>query len=324
LRQHSVDLSGENCTRIHEVLKKTVADNVEAGWQPFSQELDEALGGEKVPLRDSFERKLAFRLRARSLAVPILRRRLLNPLNMLERFELIEREEAQIVMHRDTSRGLKHARLLQEDYIGRDVGGLEKGIHTFFETRGMTAEVTFSRFKNLQPGHVPAILVGPDNAAGLLLGYIDVDGEQFALVFFPKTGSPSVMTLAEKARAIRKERGIPEPNEAEDTEFQESLQQVREAEARLRKIRQEKGLPDLPQEETAEERVWKAIDRMKKLEEELIVVEDRHSELPGSLEHGVHLVRCSGLASWGALYIGKLVAAENWGVLPWRELMHEL
>jgi len=313
LRQHSIEPNQKNMTQINETLKKIMAEKKKAGWRPFSEELDEALGGEKIALRDSFEKKLAFKLRARSLAVPILRRRLLNPATMLERFELIPHEEGQIhrLTHRDTSRGMKDALLIQEDYLKPDTAKLEQGIDMFFRTRGIKAETSFLPFEQMPTDLLPSILVGPGESAGLLLGYIDIDGESFAFILFPKTGKPIIMSLADKTRAIRKEHGIPEPNEVE---VQKGIEKRRKSYARLRALRKERGIPNPPDEVPPEE----ALARLKAMDEKMIVVEDRVGELPGSLEHGVHIVRCSGLASWQGLYIGKIVAGENWGVLPWK------
>lgn len=320
LRQHSIERNQKNMGQINETLKKIMAEKKKAGWQPFSEELEDALAGEKTEPGDTLEEKVAYRVRVRSIAVPILRRRLLNPATMLERFELIPHEQGQIyrLTHRDTSRGMRDALLIQEDYLKPDTAKLEQGIDVFFRTRGIKAETSFLPFEQMPTDHLPAILVGPGESAGVLLGYIDIDGESFAFIFFPKTGKPRTMTLAEKLRAIRQAHGIAEPDESQDEEFQKALEKLRRAEALLRKVRQEKGLPEPSEEESLEKRMRGGLASLKAAKEKMIVVEDRVGELPGSLEHGVHIVRCSGLASWQGLYIGKIVAGENWGVLPWK------
>jgi len=96
LRQHSIEPNQKNMSQINETLKKIMAEKKKAGWRSFSEELKEALGGEKTESGDTLEEKVAYRVRVRSIAVPILRRRLLNPATMLERFELIPHDEGPV------------------------------------------------------------------------------------------------------------------------------------------------------------------------------------------------------------------------------------
>lgn len=269
--------------KLKEIQEKTVARKKETNWRPFLEEFREALAREKISPGKTPEERVAYMVNSRRVGVPILRRRLLNPISPMERFNLILSERGITVTPIDTSRGMRDAILIQEDYLKPDTAKLEQSIAMFFRTRGLRAEVNIVPFEQMQPHLLPAILVGPDKCAGVLLGYLEIDGERFALVLFPKTGKPLTMSLADKIRAIGGESALANPEKAQNEEMR------------------------------------KALSRVKAMDEKIIIGEDVPSKLPGSLANGVHLVRCAGLASWQALYIGDVVLGENWGVFPLKE-----
>jgi len=314
-------LGEEELKKVQEKLQTKIK---ETHWQTFSQEFKSALAQKGIESADkltSDKERATARIRVRrDIVVPIIRRRLLDPLTAQERFELLQREETAIehVTRTDLSRGMRDAVLLQEDYLHQDIARLCADVNTFFETRGLIAKITFLSFKDLKGDCLPAVLVGPDKCSGVLLGYVDIGGEKFASVFFPKTGEPRTMTLPEQRRAIRQAHGIREPNES-DEETQKALEKMREAEARLHKFRQEKGLPEPQGEDSAEKRMREGLARFKAAEGKMTVVEDKVSKFPGSLADGVHLVKCACLASWQALYIGEVVPGQNWGISTLRE-----
>jgi len=274
--------------KLKEIKEKTVARKKETNWRPFSKEFKEALARENVvPGGRTSEEKAVSKVRQRRIAVPILRRRLLNPIEPLERLELLRSEETAIenVTLINLSRGMRDAILIQENYLEPDIEKLRQNIDVFFRTRGLRAEVNIAPFEQIRSDLLPAILFGKNMSVGLLLGYVDIDGESFASVFFPKTGKPVTMTLAEK----------------------------------MRKSGSKSLITDADIENAPNEEMRKGLSLLKDAKEKMIVVEDRVAEFPGNFGDGVHLVRCAGLASWRAFYIGEIVLRDNWGVFPLEE-----
>lgn len=265
--------------KLKEIQQRSLGKIEKSNWRPFSKEFKEALAREKITPGKTPEEGIAYRVISRRIGVPILRRRLLNPINAMERFSLMlfEDEAIRNVAAVETSDGMRAAMLIQEDYLEPDIAKLEGSIDMFFRTRGLRAEVNIVPFKQMRRDLLPAILFGKDMSVGVLLGYADIDGEDFALVFFPNTGKPFTISLADKMRAIGGEGAISDPEKTQDEEGQ------------------------------------KMLSRIKAMNEKIMIGEDIRSKLPGSFGDGVHLVRCAGLASRQVLHIGKISPRDNWG-----------
>jgi len=252
---------------------------------------------------------------------PILTRRLLDPANARERAELLQQERnviANLTVARDATglltEGMKGAVLLQENYLGRGIPNAEQSLALFFRTRGRIADIHVTPLQEVSGNTLPAVLMGPDGIAGVVLGFVSIDGERFATMYFPGTGTPVRTTLAEKLRSHRLEKGMPanEPNYEATEDFQKALQEAKAEEECVRKMYAAKGLPDPLPKESLEQRLRQSAERARALHERMPVVEDRTSTFPGSLDSGLHVVRCSYLASWHILSIGKIEVGENW------------
>ena len=202
--------------------------------------------------------------------------------------------------------------LLQHDYLDENISNLQENIELFLSTRGRTAKIETIPFEKMQTDSLPVILIGPDNIAAVLLGFIDIDNERFASVFLPNTGTPIRMTMTEKTRQIRLEAGLPaEPTLEEEAEHLRLLEIAKELEERRRKLYKEKGLPD-PQPKSVEQRLREGREKTKAAEDNVIIAEDRTSVFPESHENGVHIIKCSFLSSWQVLNISKIEVGDNW------------
>ena len=168
-------------------------------------------------------------------------------------------------------------------------------------------------FQQLKEDSLPVILIGPDNIAAVLLGYLDIDGEIYASMFFPRTTKPNTMSLTQKLRENRIANDQPaEPDLEADQGYQDALKKAKEAEEKLRQAYLERGLPDPTPEKSIEERIRESMQRTKDLHDKMILGEDINSENPKSLENGVHLIKCSSLSSWQILSISKIEVGNNW------------
>jgi len=258
---------------------KAIAKAKEGGWKPFSEEVKDVLAKENIDPRSGKtpEELAALAEKARELGRPIRRARLLNPVTPQERFELLFSEitEMERVSARDTSRGMRDALLLQEDYFDTSKT-LEQNIVAFCETRGLKADVKKSTFAEAAKSLSPCIISYEGKLAGVLLGYVEIDGVDFGFVYFPVNGHPVRMSLAAKLRGLGAKQ---EPT----------------------------GVPPATSKDANEEEVRVMVQRVKAMEEKLIVTEDQVSSFPNALENGVHLVRCSTLAHWQVISIGKIV-----------------
>lgn len=285
-------------------------------WRSFEEEAKETMAGENVQRGSTPGEKTAARLRQTDITKPIIRRRLLNPSSIGERYQILEKEDAMLinVTTPSESRGMRDAILLQEHYLENAPANVAQDLDVFFRTRGRTAKIETISLEKPDANSLPAVLLGPDNTAGVALGYVEIDGVRFAAVFIPGTGSPVTATMAEKKRAMRLKEGLsPDPYAGDDEGSQEALKIAKDAEDRRRKIYREKGLPD-PEPRSVEERLRESMDRIKAADEKIKIVEDRLSEYPGSLGSGVHLIRCEYLSTWRGLWITEIKLAGNWGI----------
>jgi hypothetical protein len=295
-------------------------------WVSFKDESREAIMRENIDLGEMSREKASLQLQQHRIVKPILRRRLLNPRNAWERMQLLGSESA-IIANLTAGResqgvkllteGMKSAVLLQEHYLGREARSLHDNLALFLATRGRMAPMEVVPFRHVPEEELPAMIRGPDSIAGILLGYVRVGGERFAMVYFPRTGAPLMRTLAEKRRAYRVEKGLPaEPAYGQSEEASKLIQRVKDEEERVRKLYEEKGLPNPLPDKPIEQRLQESMERMKAADEAMKVVEDRSSKFPECLSAGVHLIRCSRLTTWQVLQIGEIGVGDNWGQSP--------
>ena len=283
-------------------------------WKSFDNEIREALEQKNIPKGQTPEQRANSSNQQRNIIKPIIRRRLLNPLNAKERLDVINSENSKIevVTLNNISSGMVDAILLQQDYLNSNGTELRQNLNTFFKTRGRTAKIETIPFEKIQPDSLPTILLGPDNIAAVLLGYINIDNERFASVFFPNTGAALIMTMTEKKRQIRLEAGLPaEPNLEEDEEYQKILKQAKEVEEMRRKLYEEKGLPD-PQPKSVEQRLQEGREKTKETEDNTFITEDHKSKYPEGFKNGIHLINCTTLSSWQVLTISNIQVGDNW------------
>jgi hypothetical protein len=244
--------------------------------ESFEKECREAKSRVKVPQRRTDEEDVTYRVQVRNLIKPIIRRTLLDPINAYEHLRALQAEQTDTVTLLDISPGMKDAVLLQMDYLDDGSANIKRNLELFLKTRGRAANVSTVPFAKVPADALPAVVIGPDNIAGVVLGKADIDGEQFSLVFFPKTGKPNRMSLADAIRT--RGGGLADPNRARTPEERERLARAR-----------------------------------KKMET-TIIAEDPKSKLPDSLSVGIHVCRTSSLAQWQAVDIGKIDLADNWGL----------
>jgi hypothetical protein len=278
------------------------------------KERDAILTQANIPEGRTSEEKAASGARAHNMTKAMLRRRLLDPASAGERLSVLLRERGDYdgVVPINISLRMRDAVLLQADYLDADVKNLRRNIEVFLKTRGRTAQIETQTSDKMRVDALPAIIVGPQDLAGVTLGYCDIGDERFAYVFFPKTGLPLVKSLAQKEQENRLARGLPpEPNWTEKVDA--GVQKLREAQERLRKTREEKGLPYNPPARDIEQEYREGMERSRAASETMMVVEDRHSAPSIDIQKGVHLMRCSSLASWQTLYIAKIEVGPNWG-----------
>jgi len=286
-------------------------------WKSVEKEAREAFDRENIQkgFEPTLEERAISLKKQYNIVKPIIRRRLLNPFNVRDRFEVIrlERKAIENLTRIDISSGMKDAVMLQLDYLDGNRANLGQNLNTFFKTRGRTTQVDIVPFEKMQTDSLPAILIGPDDIAAVLLGFQEIDGERFASLFFPKTGKPSSMSLTQKKREIRIAKGLPaEPNLLDDPELQKVLEQLRETELKLKKLYEEKGQPAPVPEKSVEERAREWVAKAKEFDENMFVVEDRNSEPSVYLENGVQIIKCSSLSSWHVLNIGNIDVGDNW------------
>lgn len=184
---------------------KAIAKAKESGWKPFDQEVKDVLAKENIDPQSGKtpEEKAAISEKARELARPIRHARLLNPVTPLEHFELLfsEMTELERVSMTDTSRGMRDALLLQADYFDTSKT-LEQNIVAFCETRGLRADIKKTTIAEAAKSLTPCIISYEGKQTGVLLGYVEIDGVDFAFVYFPANGRPVRMSLADKGRSL--------------------------------------------------------------------------------------------------------------------------
>jgi hypothetical protein len=282
-------------------------------WVPFRKERDAVQAQIDIPRGQTTEQKCAFAVRAHSIMKPVVRQRLLSPINARERMEVLEGERASLdgVARMNISLRMRDAMLLQLDYMDRNVGDMRQNMKLFFKTRGRTVQLETSPFEKARVNALPAIITGPGGVTGVVSGYVDIGGEPFASVFFPRTGSAVIKSLAQKVAEARKASGLPpEPNWAEDVERKARI--LREAEEKVREAFEKKGIPYRP-DKNLEQEFREGAERIRVGYEEEVVAEDHQSASSLTAENGVHLVRCSTLASWITVYVSEIGLGTNWG-----------
>jgi hypothetical protein len=237
----------------------------------------EAMGRQSIPQGQTAGEKADYRVHMRNVTMPMIRQRLLDPNNAYERLEALQEEQNDNVTLGDISRGMTDAVYLQMDYLQDARANIRRNLDLFLRTRGRIASIDVVPLTKTPADSLPFVLIGPDAVAAVVLGNVNIDGEQFSLVFFPKTGKPNRMSLADRIRTQYGADRLTDPNSGRNAE-------EREGSARVRRM-----------------------------EETTILVEDPNSKLPDSLSAGVHVCRTSSLAQWQAVDIGKIDLADNWG-----------
>jgi hypothetical protein len=243
----------------------------------FPEECSQAVASANIPTGQTSKARAASNLQKRSIISPIIRRALLTPANARERLEALQAERSAIyaVTLTSISPGMVDAVLLQQDYLGQDSTSLQADLHLLLRTRGLVAQLETTSFHTVPENSLPMLLIGPDNIAGVLLGWVRIDGEQFVWVFFPATSQPVRMTWADYLRA--RGRTMPDPEQVTDPRERESAAHSKAA-----------------------------------LEKQ-IVAEDPKSQLPDSLASGVHLCNASALTAWRVVRIEQIRDTDNWG-----------
>jgi hypothetical protein len=240
----------------------------------FEDEHREAKSRVKIPQSWTDEENAAYRVQIQNLVRPIIRRALLDPVNAYERLNALQAEQDDSVTLIDISPGMKDAVILQMDYLEDGPANI-KNLELFLKTRGRATNMGMAPFAKMPADSLPCVLIGPDNIAAIVLGNVNIDGEPFSLAFFPKTGKPNRMSLADAIRV--RGGGLVDPNRGRNAEERERLARARE--------------------------------KM----ETTIIAEDPKSNLPDSLSVGVHVCRTSSLAQWQVIVIGKIEVGPNWG-----------
>ncbi len=285
-------------------------------WQSLTKERDaaEASAGFK-PGRTGEEIAIS-RLRTREILKPMVRRRLLDPVNAYERLQVIAQEQATLDASAAPGASLcmRDAELLQMDYLDRDRLNLRRDIELFFKTRGRTVRLESQPIEKMGADALPFLLLGPEDITPAVLGYVDIGGERFASVLFPGTARPIVTSLAQWTRQFRIAQGLPAENErTEGEEFDKAVARMRAAEEQKRKAFEARGIPYQPPDKDPAQVLKESIERRRAADEGLPVAQDRLSSSSVNVEHGIHLIRCSALASWQTLYIAKIEVGPNWG-----------
>jgi hypothetical protein len=246
----------------------------------LEDECREAIGRENMPRGQTPEQAVTYRVRMRDVIKPIIRRRLLDPIDADERLRALQAEQTAVggVTPSEVSEGMRDAVFLQVDYLEDGPASIKQNLDFFLKTRGRVASINIRPFATMPHDSMPSVLIGPDNIAAVVLGNVAIDGEQFSLVFLPRTGKPNAVSLADKIRSRGAADRLADPNRARNAEEREGLARVR------------------------------------KMEEATLVVEDPKSKLLDSLGVGIHVCRTSSLVQWRTVDIGKIELADNWGM----------
>lgn len=285
-------------------------------WQSFRTERNAALASAGLKPGRTHEKSVARKLRTWDIIKPLVKRRLLDPVNARERFDVIQEEGIALdaVVVPGVSLSMKDAVLLQTHYLDGARRNLQRDIESFFWTRGRTVRLESPPFEKMATDALPVLILGPEDLAAVVLGYVDIGGQRFASVLLPATARPIVTSLAQWGREYRMAQGLPpETNRTEGEEFDRAVARMRAAEEEKRRMCEAQGIPYQPPEKDPAQVLKESVERMRAGNEALPVAEDRFSVSPMNLEHGVHLIRCSALRSWQTLYIADIGVADNWG-----------
>jgi hypothetical protein len=262
------------------ILEDSVAGRMRPDPNRKSLEVErrKAIERENIPLGQTAGEKADYRIHMRNMTTPIIRRRLLDPNNAYERLEALQAEQKDNVTLVDISQGMRDAVYFQMDYVQGGIANIKRDLELFLKTRGRTASISIVPFAEMPADSLPCVLIGPNDIAAVVLGNADIGGEKFSLVFFPKTGKPNRMSIADRSRALGAADVLADPNRGRNAEEREILARAR------------------------------------RMDETTITVEDSKSKLPDSLSIGVHVCRTSSLAQWQRVNIGKIDLADNWGI----------
>ncbi len=313
-----LELSGPDSeyTRRFKENPTSMQEPEDPNWQSLQKEFDEAITSAGLRGRQTAEGIARNRLRRRDILKPMVRRRLLDPVNARERLDAITQEQGALDASLTglASLCMKDAMLLQADYLDSDRRNLGRNIEMFFKTRGRTVQLESPPFERMTLDAFPGLLMGPGDPAAVVLGYVDIGPERFASVLFPKTAQPIVTSLAQRTREMRIARGLPpESDQVDGGQFEKDVAEMRAAEEQKRKAFEARGIPYQPPEKDPAQVLREGVERIRALREASPVAEDRFSVSSVNVEHGVHLIRCSALRSWQVLYIAGVGVADNWG-----------
>lgn len=196
----------------------------ESNWKSLEEENREIEAKMNIPEKMTSEQKGYYMVKHYNNVIrPIIRRRLLNPTNPWDRLDVLQKEVLAMenISMITNSRGMRDATTLQLDYLDTNVVNLKRNTELFFETRGLTADIQIVPVANVPADSLPVVLLGPNDTAGVALGFMNIDGERFVVIFFPKTGRPKIMSLAEKSRV--------DPNEGKNARVREALLRLKKS-----------------------------------------------------------------------------------------------
>jgi|GEM_PF-3471582 len=285
-------------------------------WQSLQKEFNEAITSAGLKPSQTAAGIAHHKLQKRDILKPMVRRRLLDPVNARERLDAIAQEQGALDSSLTglASLCMKDAMLLQADYLDSDRRNLQGDIELFFKTRGRTVRLESPPFEKMATDALPVLILGPEDLTAVVLGYVDIGPERFASVLFPRTAQPIVTSLAQKTREMRVARGLPpESDQTEGEQFDKAVAEMRASEEEKRKAFEARGIPYQPPEKDPTQVLKEGVERIRALREASPIAEDRFSVSPMNVEHGVHLIRCSALRSWQTLYIADIGVADNWG-----------
>ncbi|HUW84974.1 MAG TPA: hypothetical protein VMZ31_19510 [Phycisphaerae bacterium] len=228
-------------------------------------------------------------VKAFDVTMPVRRPRLMNPASPEERRLMLgnEQQMADLVLYKEKSNGMVNAFLLQRAYLA-PAPTLEKGLQDFFRSRGFDVACKRKPARQVTSAEPPCVMLTPSMRGVVLAGLSGpADSEAvWGLICVPETVRPFRQSLADKLRTTRIAAGRP-PDEAQDID------------------------PSLPEEVRAD--IARKLERLRQLDESIVVVEDPQASLPASLDRGAHFVRLAAMAQWESLTLSRPVVGNNWG-----------
>ena len=280
----SAQLCPEKAGQIaEEYINETSARN--GGWRPFAHEQREVLeeAGVDVNSGQTPEEQLRLRTSAREVSRAHLHRRLENPLDAKERYELLKVEMMELrrvagayAEHPQAKRyfpsnRMYEALLLQEDYLAPE-NELIDNLRYFLFTRGLNT--VFHVTDADKASGVPALLVEDNEVLGVVVGEVTLGGIEFLCIFVPRTSTPKERDMGEVGR-----RMAADPS-------------------RVRGYSQEEV-------EAFNRRLIESLDRR-------VLYEDLAIRWPECLRHDVQVIRKSCLVGVQTLHL-DVSRGDNWG-----------